>query len=75
MIMETKRWDRFKESMSQVLCVVIVNGDSDEMLSSYAWRTQSKRLIGLLDWLLGGGHCYRSYEWEKSKYNVKRFEE
>ena len=68
------RWVKTQEALSQLLCVLLVNGDADEMLSSYAWRTQNKTLIGWLDWLLGSGHCRESYEWERANYRVGRFE-
>ena len=67
------RFSRFLESLSQCLCVVLVNGDADEMLSSYSWRTQSTTLIRWIDWMLGDGHCRESYEWERQHYKVDRF--
>lgn len=67
------RWTRLKEAVSQVLCVLFVNGDADEMLSSYSYRTENRGLIAWLDFLLGKGHCQESYEWEKIHYNVERF--
>ena len=70
----TSRYQRTKEALSQLLCVILYNGDADEMLSSYAWRTQNTWLIGWLDWLLGAGHCKESYEWERDRYRVERFE-
>ena len=71
---ETTKFQRAKESLSQLLCVVFVDGDADEMLSSYAWRTKSTKLIAWLDWMLGSGHCEASYLWEKQHYKVKRFD-
>lgn len=71
--MRTTKWQRIKEALSQFLCVIIYNGDADEMLSSYAWRTKNTKLIGWLDWILGENHCRDSYEWEKEHYKVDRF--
>lgn len=71
--MRTTKWQRIKEALSQLLCVIIYKGDADEMLSSYAWRTQNTKLIGWLDWILGKGHCKESYEWEREHYKVDRF--
>lgn len=68
------RWVKIKEAVSQLICVVMVNGDADEMLSSFAWRTQNLWMIGWLDWMFGKGHCRESYEWERANYNVGRFE-
>lgn len=72
-MMRPTRWQRTKEALSQVLCVVLMDGDADEMLSSYAYRTNNRGLVACLDWLLGQGHCKESYEWERSHYNVERF--
>ena len=69
------RWTRIKEWASTGLCIVFFDGDGDEMLSSYAYRTQHRGLIAWLDFLLGKGHCKESYEWEKRHYNVERFKE
>lgn len=71
--MRPSRWTRTKEACSQLLCVRLYDGDADEMLSSYAWRTKNKWLIACLDWLLGKGHCQESYEWERQHYRVDRF--
>lgn len=63
-----------KEAVSQLIAVCIYkDAYADEMLSSYAWRTQNKCLIGWLDWLFGKGHCQESYEWERHHYRVDRF--
>jgi hypothetical protein len=67
------RWQRVKAAISQLICVVTYDGDEDEMLSSLAYRTQRKRLIATLDFLLGENHCKESYEWERQHYNVDRF--
>jgi hypothetical protein len=67
------RWTRFKESVSQLLCVVLVNGDADEMLSSYSYRTNNRGLVAVIEFFLGKDHCKQSYEWERSHYNVERF--
>ena len=68
------RWVKTKEAVSQLLCVLLVNGDADEMLSSYAWRTQNLFLIGWLDWIFSAGHCKESYDWERANYKVDRFQ-
>jgi hypothetical protein len=73
MMTRPSRWTRLLAAISQVLCVLFVDGDEDEMLSSYAHRTNNRGLIAWLDWLLGQGHCKESYEWERSHYNVERF--
>jgi len=64
MQVRASKWTKTKAAISQLLCVLIVNGNENEMLSSYAWRKQDAQLIGWLDWLLGSGHCRSSYEWE-----------
>lgn len=74
-MLRPSRWSRFKEAFSQLLCVLLYDGDADEMLSSYAWRTQNTWLIAKLDWLLGKNHCHQSYVWEKTHYKVNRFED
>lgn len=61
------RRQRLLEALSQVACVALYDGDADEMLSSYAWRTQNKHLIGWLDWWFGAGHCEQSYTWERER--------
>lgn len=63
---------RMKEAFSQLLCVIFVDGDADEMLSSWSYRNNSW-LIKWLDWLLGENHCKEAYEWEKQHYNLDRF--
>jgi hypothetical protein len=65
---------RVREWISTGINVILFNGDSDEMLSSRAWREQWVRMIYWLDWAFGQGHCRESYEWEKQHYNVNRFE-
>jgi len=59
------RYTKTKAALSQLLCVLLVNGNENEMLSSHAWRTQDKRLIGWLDWWFGAGHCAESWAWEQ----------
>lgn len=69
------KWSRTLAAISQLICVVLVNGDEDEMLSSYAYRTNNQRLIAWLDWIFGQGHCKESYLWEKLHYNLERFKD
>lgn len=67
------RWTRLKEATSQWLCVACVDGDADEMLSSWAYRTGSK-LTTWINWIFRDeNHCRDSYEWEKANYKVERF--
>jgi len=66
------RLTRLLEALSQVLCVALVNGDADEMLSSWAWRNQSW-LIGPIDFVFGSRHCKESYSWERDHYKADRF--
>ena len=61
------RWTKLKAATSQFFCVLLMNGHEDEMLSSYAYRTNHTTLIYILDSLLGSGHCKESYEWELSR--------
>lgn len=61
------RWTKLKAAISQVFCVLLVNGHEDEMLSSYAYRTNHTTLIWILDSILGSGHCKESYDWEQSR--------
>ncbi|GIW89612.1 MAG: hypothetical protein KatS3mg109_0044 [Pirellulaceae bacterium] len=71
------RWQRLLEASSQWLCVLIVDGDADEMLSSWAWRNRDEypQLVRWINWLFRDpNHCRESYEWEKAHYNVDRFE-
>lgn len=70
--MRASRFTRFKEALSQLLCVLLVDGDADEMLSSWSYRTDSK-LIPWIDWLMGKNHCQESYLWEKAHYDVDRY--
>jgi len=63
--MRPTRKQRILEALSQLACVVFFDGDADEMLSSFAWRTQHTTLIRWLDWWFGAGHCKDSYEWER----------
>lgn len=70
----TSKLLRLKEAASQFLCVLLVNGDSDEMLSSWSYRTRS-RLEPWINWLFRDvEHCKKSYEWERAHYNVQRFQ-
>jgi hypothetical protein len=64
---------RILEALSQLINVVFFNGDSDEMLSSMAYRTNWFWLEGWLDFFLGKDHCREAYYWEKEHYNVDRF--
>lgn len=67
------RWSRTLEALSQLLCVIVVDGDADEMLSSYSYRTNSW-MLPWINWLFRSPtHCRDSYEWEKEHYNVDRF--
>lgn len=68
----TTYWQRIKEWLSTGINVVVFNGDSDEMLSSRAYRCHWKLAV-FLDYLLGKNHCKESYEWEKEHYDVDRF--
>lgn len=61
------RWTKTKAALSQLCCVVLLNGHEDEMMSSHAYRTQNKTLIGIIDFVLGVGHCKESYEWEQKR--------
>jgi hypothetical protein len=61
------RWTKARAAISQLICVIVMDGHENEMLSSYAWRTQNKKLISWLDWLLGKDHCQQSYEWETER--------
>lgn len=73
--MRPSRHSRLLESISQVLCVLLVDGDADEMLSSYSYRTNSW-MQPWINWLFNDqNHCRDSYEWEKAHYNVGRFKE
>jgi hypothetical protein len=67
------RLTRLREALSQVVCVLIANGDADEMLSSWAHRNGSN-LEPWINWLFRDPtHCQASFEWERSHYNVDRF--
>lgn len=72
MMSRPSRWQRLLESISQVLCVALVDGDADEMLSSWAWRNRSW-LVGPIDIVFGERHCKESFSWERDHYKVDRF--
>lgn len=63
---------RVLEALSQLVNVVAFNGESDEMVSSRAYRERWK-LEPWLDWWFGKGHCREAYEWERAHYNLERF--
>lgn len=64
---------RLLEALSQLLNVVAFNGESDEMLSSRAYRMKWGTMQWWLDLVFGRGHCKESFEWERLHYNVDRF--
>jgi hypothetical protein len=66
-------FQKILEALSQLINVVIFNGDSDEMLSSRAYRSNWFKMEAFLDLVFGKGHCRESYYWEKEHYNVERF--
>ncbi|GIW60314.1 MAG: hypothetical protein KatS3mg087_1380 [Patescibacteria group bacterium] len=72
------RRQRLFEAISQVLCVLLVDGDSDEMLSSWAWRNRktNPNWERWINWLFNDpDHCKDSYEWERQHYNLDRFKD
>jgi hypothetical protein len=74
---KTTKWSKLKAAMSQVLCVLLVNGHEDEMLSSYSYRTNNTKLISFIEFFFGKDHCKNSYDWElaRPKYSKNLIED
>jgi hypothetical protein len=69
--MRPSRYTRTLEALSQLINVVLFDGDSDEMLSSRAYREHWTRVEWFLDSILGKGHCREAFEWEREHYKCQ----
>jgi hypothetical protein len=55
---------RLGDAFSQLLNVLLFNGDSNHSVSGDAWRFQRKRLMAVLDFLFRPferDHCYKAH--------------